>query len=47
MNKYQCPFRFRCGKRFYCSVKKGNFKHKQVFLKECRLCDHREALNAV
>jgi len=42
----KCPFRFRCGKKWHCSVKRGSLKRKRVCLAECRNCNYKEAMNA-
>lgn len=47
MIEIKCPFRFRRGKKWHCSVKRGSMRRKLVCLSECRECDYREAMNAV
>jgi hypothetical protein len=44
MQEIRCPFRFRCGKTYYCSIKHGKLHRRKVCLAECRQCDHRRAV---
>ncbi len=43
----KCPFRFRAGRKQYCSIKHGRLSRRRVCLAECRECDHRRAMDAV
>lgn len=42
----KCPFRFRSGRKWHCSAKKGNLKRREVYLTECLGCDYRRMMDA-
>lgn len=49
MNKYVCMFRYRNGKRWQCSMRRGRAnRFKRVCIHDCANCEVREVMrNAV
>jgi len=47
LKEIKCPFLFRSGKKFHCSIKRGFLKRKRVCARECRDCYNREIMDAI